>query len=377
TTALTLFPNYIEINPQTEPELIFWCGSNQLPDDPDELETCKKYNIGFMATIRSNMIGNEEYIQSYKNVLSYGINLYFCIGGDTGFFANIDNADKFPGIYNSIKEWFVNESIFDDPHVVSFSIDAEPPKEYENNMNKDEVVDSISYGYSNFPSEKEINEAENAIDAFTEAVTKDGKECGMIRIAQLLDSSDNDGDLALFTRNLYSLDVEWDYTITMLYRTNNLQSEDSDSEPPKYLAYSLSTMFGAVIEGSTFTNSELNFYQNVALVKNDDDSNANKRYVFVGNFKKEFEDTQYIQKKMYKNDLDVCRHFGAEKVFFYDLKGFLSHYGWEGIEELGKYNQQKEKWYLEYNNSKSISFVLFYCGLIIIDMFVFFEKDVS
>lgn len=377
TTALTFLPNYIEINPQTEPELIFWCGSNQLPNDPDELETCKKYNIGFMATVRSNMIGNEEFIQSYKNILSYGINLYFCIGGDSGFFANIDNADEFLGIYIGIKQWLVNESIFDDPHVVSFSIDAEPPKEYEDNMNKDEIIDSISYGYNNFPSEKEINEAEKAIDTFTETVKKDGKECGMIRIAQLLDSSDSDGDLALFTRNLYSLNIEWDYSITMLYRTNSLQSDDSDSEPPKYVTYSLSTMFGAVIEGTKFTNSELNFYQNVALVQNDDDSKADKRYVFVGNFKKEFEETQYIQKKMYKRDLDVCRHFGAEKVFFYDIKGFLGQYGWEGIEELGKYNQQKDKWYLEYNNSKSTLFLLFYCGLIIIDRFAFFEKDIS
>ena len=94
-------------------------------------------------------------------------------------------------------------------------------------------------------------------------------------------------------------------------------------------------------------------------------------------FKKEFKDTKYIKKSLYKEDLDICRHFGAERVFFYDLKGFLGHYGWEGIEELGLYNLQKDKWYLEYNNSKSIIFVLLYCGIIFIDMFVFFEKNTT
>ena len=380
-SGVTLFlcftPNSIEISPKTHPELIFWCGSNQLPDDPDVLEICRKYNIGFMPTIRNDMVGNEEYMQIYKTIIEHGINLHFCIGGDSGFFANIDNAKEFPSIYQNIRQWFYKEGIMSSPHVVSFSIDAEPPKDYEDNMNKDDIISSINYGYDNFPSQKEIEDATEALDEFSELVHADGKEYGMIRIAQLLDNSDNDGDLSLFTRNIYSLDIEWDYSITMLYRTNRLQGDESDAEPSEFVVGSLSLLFGAVIEGTKFTNSELNFYQNVALLQNGGDSNANERYVFVGNFKKEFEDTRYIKKNLYKEDLDICRHFGAERVFFYDLKGFLGHYGWEGIEELGLYNLQKDKWYLEYNNSKSIIFVLLYCGIIFIDMFVFFEKNTT
>ena len=74
-------------------------------------------------------------------------------------------------------------------------------------------------------------------------------------------------------------------------------------------------------------------------------------------------------------DFDICRHFKNEKVFLYDLKGFLSHYGWEGIEELGEYAQEKSISYLEYSTYKSVTFLTFYCGLIIINILISLEKD--
>ena len=52
TTFLMFTTRTIEIRPKTEPEIIFWCGSSQLPDDPEVLDMCKKYNIAFMPTIR-------------------------------------------------------------------------------------------------------------------------------------------------------------------------------------------------------------------------------------------------------------------------------------------------------------------------------------
>jgi len=379
--VITLFaffiPNKIEINPKSEPELIFWCGSNQLPNETDIIEICKEYKIGFMPTIRRNMVGSEKYMQLYKNIIAHEINLYFVIGGDSEFYAHIDNAKEFPLIYEEIREWFLNESILNSPYVTSFSVDAEPPKDYEENMNKEEMIDSINYGINHYPSDNEIDEATTAMKEFTNAIKKDEKKCGMIRAAQFLDSSDNDNDLSLFMRNIYTLDIEWDFTVTMLYRTNRLQGDESDDPPPEYIATSLTTFFGAIIEGTKYTNSELSFYQNVAIEQCDGDTIANEQYIFIGNFKKEFEDTRYIKEKWYKKDLDICRHFNEKKVFFYDFKGFLSHYGLEGIIELGYHNQQHDKWYMTYNNSKSIVFFLFYCGLIFIDVFSFLERDLT
>ncbi|TFG28405.1 MAG: hypothetical protein EU532_05385 [Promethearchaeota archaeon] len=374
-TIISFVPSTIEIKPKSEPELIFWCGSSQLPDDPEILEVCKKYNIGFMPTIRSNMVGVNEYIDLYKNITANSINLYFCIGGDTEFFGNIDNANEFPIIYSKIRDWFINESLLSNPHIKSFCIDAEPSKEFSKHMDKENILKSIEYGSKNYPIKEDIEIATKAMNEFKDLVRNDEKECGMIRAAQLLDSSDNDDDLSLFSRNIYNLDVDWDYTITMLYRTDQLQDDETQIEPSKFYIKSLSILFGTMAEGTKVTNSELNFYQNVALEQTPGDTEAKNQYIFIGSFDREFKDTQYIKEKLYKKDLDICRHFKEKKVFFYDLKGFISHYGWEGLEELGRHNQKKDVWYLRFYHFHSITFLLFYCGLIFIDLIVFFEND--
>jgi len=209
-------------------------------------------------------------------------------------------------------------------------------------------------------------------------IKDDGKQSGIIRPAQLIDDVDDDADLSLFRRNIFNLNVRYDFSISMLYRTNRLQYDESDDEPPEFLAKAMPLYSGAVIEGTKFTTSELCFYQNVALEENSEQTNLIKeRYIFIGNFKREFKDTKYIKDKQFFKDFDICRHFKNDKVFFYDLKGFLSHYGWEGVKELGEYAQQKEKSYLEYTTYKSLTFLMFYCGLIVIDIFAFLERDLT
>jgi len=55
----------------------------------------------------------------------------------------------------------------------------------------------------------------------------------------------------------------------------------------------------------------------------------------------------------------------------------VSHYGWEGVKELGEYARQKKMSYLEYTTYKSLTFLTFYCGLIIVDIAVFLERDLN
>lgn len=372
---VSLTPRTIEINPKTEPELIFWCGSSQLPDDPDILEMCKKYNIAFMPTIRESNVGNEEYMDAYKNLITHEINLHFAIGGNSDFFAHLDNAEEFPSIYRNISQWFISEGIMNSPYVSSFSIDAEPPDEYTDYIHNSDFLNAFNYGYKNYPEEKEITEATDSLREFVELVKDNGKECGMIQGYQFLDNADQDGDISLFMRNIYSLPIKWDFTITMLYRTNRLQYDETDDELPEFMIKAISIYYDAVIEGTKFTTSELSFYQNVAFEENFEDDLAKEHYIFIGNFKREFKDTTYIKDKQFYKDLDICRHFKHEKVFFYDLKGFLFHYGWEGIERLGMHIQQKDKSYLKYSTYKSVTFLSFYCGLIIIDLLVSLERD--
>ncbi len=265
----------------------------------------------------------------------------------------------------------------DSPYITSFSIDAEPPDKFTDTTHNNDFMNVLDYGYENYPTQKEIEEATNALKKFTELIKDDGKKYGMIQGSRFLDNADQDGDISLFMRNIYSLPIEWDFTVTMLYRTNRLQYDETDDQPPEFYLKSVSIFYGAVIEGTKFTTSELSFYQNVALEQNSEDDHAKEHYIFIGNFKKEFKDTKYIKEKQYFKDLDICRHFRHEKVFFYDLKGYLSHYGWEGIEKLGIYAQQRSKSYLEYSTYKSMTFLSFYCGLIIIDISISLERDLT
>ena len=377
TFFIALTPRSIEINPKTEPEIIFWAGSNQLPDDPEILDMCKVYNIAFMPTIRDKDVGNQEYMNTYKNIIAHEINLYFVIGGNSEFFAHIDNAKEFRFIYKNISQWFIREGIMNSPFVKSFSIDAESPEEYTDSIHNKGLLKTFNYGYENYPTKKEISKATEVLKEFTELIKNDGKESGMIQGSRFLDNADRDGDVSLFMRNIYSLPIEWDFTVTMLYRTNRFIYDESEDEPPDFLIKSVSIFYDALIEGTKFTTSELSFYQNIALEENSDDDLAKDHYIFIGNFKKEFEDTKYIKENQYFKDFDICRHFKNDKVFFYDLKGFLSHYGWEGVEELGKYAKQNKKSYLEYSTYHSLAFLTFFCGLIIVDIFISIEMDLA
>ncbi|MFX0070957.1 MAG: hypothetical protein ACFFAO_07700, partial [Candidatus Hermodarchaeota archaeon] len=292
-SLISLSTRTIEIKPTTEPELIFWTSSSQLPNDTNNLEMCKKYNIGFMPTIRENDVGNAEYMELYKKAIDHEINLYFVIGGNSEFFAHIDNTHEFSGIYLNISQWLKSEGIMSSPFVKSFSIDAEPPKEITELIHNKELVKILDYGYKNYPSRKEINYATKVLKDFTKLVENDGKEFGMIQGSRFLDNCDQDGDISLFLRNIHSLPIKWEYTITMFYRTNRLQYDETDDDLPEFYMKTLPIFYGAIIEGTKFTISELSFFQNVALEENSKDNLAKERYIFVGNFKREFKNTKY------------------------------------------------------------------------------------
>ncbi len=374
---ISLFPLNIEIHPENEPEIIFSCGTNELPNDNEILEMCKKNNVGFMPNIRESYVGNENYMQKYKTIIANEINLHFLIGGNSDFYAHIDNAHEFPLIYQNISQWFMSEGIIDSPHVTSFSVDAEPSHEFVEYAQDQNLLGTISHRIELYPSTRKIEEATKAMKEFTDLIKKDGKKSGMVQSSRFLDNADEDDDISLFLGSIYSLSIDWDFTITMLYRTSRLRYDESDDEPPEFMIKSLSLFYGSLIEGTKFTTSELSFYQNVALEERSKDDLAEEHYIFIGNFMREFKDTAYIKEREYYKDFDICRHFKNDKVFFYNLGGFLSHYGWEEIEALGQYIKTKKEWYLEYDTYKSVTFLLFYCGLIIIDILASLEHDLT
>jgi hypothetical protein len=71
------------------------------------------------------------------------------------------------------------------------------------------------------------------------------------------------------------------------------------------------------------------------------------RYVFIGTFWQKFHDTSYIADRGYKDDIDVCRHFGVDMIYIYYYEGFVSRYDKDELSELITHVNQHEQWILE------------------------------
>jgi len=361
---IALGPKEIIIYPQTEPEMVFLCDSSSLPEDPGALDLCKQNNIAFMPVINEALVGSDTHINKYKAAIARGINLYFLLF-ERHSYTDISNAYYFQYLYLDIRDWFINEGIMDSPYIYAFLVDAEP------NFDSLDII-------STYPSRSEILIATEALQNFTNLIKADGKKSGMVQSSLFLDSADQDWDYSLLMRNIYSLPVEWDFTIAMLYRTSDLQYDESNADPPQFITKSMELFYDGIIEGTKFTTSELSFYQNVAFEMNSDDDLAKDHYIFIGDFDYRYKNIKYIEEKEYLMDLDICRHFGNEKVFFYHLTGFLAHYdGWNEIILLGQHVRQKSTRSLEYSIYKSLTFLILYCGLIILDIFASFENDLT
>jgi len=189
----------------------------------------------------------------------------------------------------------------DDPHVTSFSINAETPSHVLERITGGSLQNSTKFGYSNFPTQEEIKDATEALEELTSAIKKDEKKSGMVHAPRYLDPADNDGDFSLLARNIYSLEAKWDYRITMMYRLNHLSETDSDTIKTVF-----GTFYGAEIEGSTFTISRLFFYQNIGLEQDTEGGFiSSENYIFVGDFVRDFKfSVQQIESKK-KNFRDL------------------------------------------------------------------------
>ncbi|MFX0138789.1 MAG: hypothetical protein ACFFDN_34430, partial [Candidatus Hodarchaeota archaeon] len=89
--------------------------------------------------------------------------------------------------------------------------------------------------------------------------------------------------------------------------------------------------------------------------------------------KKIFNDTDYMEDKEYLDDLDICRHFGKEKVFLYNYDNFIANYGKGELINLGRHNQQRDSWELEHLAVEVQINVIFYLALVFLDRLLYFE----
>ncbi len=372
---LTIPENKIIIKPKTNPELIFWTDPYDLPDEESIYELCRTYNIGFMPAINARTLNKSSLMDKYKLAIAHGVNLYFCLLTSENPFINMDNTDEYLPLYERFKQWFIEEGIFESSFVKAFVVDAEPPVRYTEEIREESFVSSINYFIENYPTKEEIKDATENVDNLVKEIQSDGKKAGIIRITPYLDELDGDGDIELFIRNIYSLDIVWDFSVTMIYRVGAaiVSSGDTVEDVSENVKQNV---FGQIKDEKINILSAYNFYFRVGMCKEKSGSiRAANHYIFIGTLKKLFNDTDYMENKEYLDDLDICRHFGKEKVFLYDFQNFINNYGKAELINLGKHNQQKDSWELEYLAVEVQVNILFYLALAFLDRLLYLDQS--
>lgn len=373
--GLMTFPEKkIVIEPKTNPELIFWTDPYFLPNNEDIYKICREYNIGFMPAISSRTLNSSSLMNRYKMAIDNGVNLYFSlISGGGEPYLNMYNTHEYIKLYKDFKKWFTDEGIFDSTYIKAFIIDAEPPNEYTNKFKEEGLADSLNHFIDEYPTQDEIDEATNNINELVNEIQSDAKEASIIKISSYMDEGDNDGDIELLLRNIYSLDVVWDYSITMIYRTGAIITKSEDTAEV-VVENMKKNIFGKVSEDVNVL-SAYNFYFRVGLsVSNNNEIKAGKHYTFMGTLKRIFNDSDYMKNREYLDDLDICRHFGQDKVFLYNYKNFIDNYGVGELINLGEHNEQKDSWELDYIAAETQINIIFYLAIAFLDRLLSLEN---
>ncbi|MEA3248437.1 MAG: hypothetical protein U9Q73_01900 [Nanoarchaeota archaeon] len=337
----------IVIAPKNNPQIVFWGAPDICPTDNATLDRWSANNIAYSMVFRARNIDSSSYTSKLLNRMNYlinhSVNFGISIGGDGEFYCSIHNAQYFHQYYLKIRAWGIANGIWS--YVDFIEVDAETPINLVNDL--EEEASSGLYLFSALTSDEEIEIARTNLSLFIKAIQDDGKEAGIIKLPSIQDQLDGDRDYNLLTQNIYQLDLNWDYSVSMVYRTSpalnlytlllgNLQEYDYISDESELL-YSANQP----------TQPIQDFYSLVKFERESTEVNVPraKRFMFIGTFDYEFRDTDYVKNKEYKLDLDICRHFDMDRVYIYKWRWFRYWYGREaGVIDLINHKSQYETW---------------------------------
>ena len=204
-------------------------------------------------------------------------------------------------------------------------------------------------------------------------INGDGKVAGIIKLPTMFDRLDGDNDYDLLSNTIYSLDLPWDLSVSMNYRTMHIPTIYDylirDMEEYDYTSdYEPTYLEQDQLEANIISISQ--FYQEVAyeIYSSDVGVRQENRYVFIGTFTKKFAKTSYMLNDEWKKDLDICRHFGVSRVFFYEWSGFKRYHS---LTALIRHNENRQRWILvipQYMITRELFIAL---GIIIADKLVY------
>ena len=350
-----LFPvKTIIIDPKNSPEIIFWADSSSLPTSEETLQLCRDNDVGFAVVVRDyGSYVSDEAKQDIERILNHSVICYIALGGRSGqFYCNLDNADTFLDIFRNVRSWLISNNLYYYSNLRGFVIDAETSGAILDDLGDKSTSEKMQYFVDNIPSKRELKNAKEDLTDFIETIHEDSKEIGIIKLPTTYDELDGDGDLAILSRNIYCLKgLNFDFSVSMDYRTQHVPTFSDyliqDMSQYQVEDYDLEYLDKSQLERNLVPISQ--FYYDVVMERNSNELGIERdsRYIFIGNFARKFKDTSYIQDKEYKKDLDICRQFGAKKVFFYEWRSFKSTYGEDELKNLIEHNEDtRDDWRL-------------------------------
>jgi len=235
---------HVVIEPKNRPTLNFWCGSP--PRDNETLQFSAENEIEYTVYMDGNKL-NEETRNQLARAIANEVTLHLSLGLPGGFL-NLNNADKLKDVATEMRTWLREHDLYAD--ITSFIVDAEPSETmFEGLDAESSALGKIRYFVNDTPSEEELETTTEDINGVLDMFHEDGKELGIAKMPLYYDEIDADNDINLLLRNIYMLDIDWDYSVSMIYRTHHQPSlwnllmgdleefheKTSDFEPSFYL----------------------------------------------------------------------------------------------------------------------------------------------
>jgi hypothetical protein len=388
--ALILFPlisgallfssvKTITIDPKNSPELIFWTDHYSIPDDEATLQLCAENDVGFAVVLRdSTRYLSDRAKRNIERLLNHSVITYIAIGGHhEEFYATIDNAEDFTDIFKRIRAWLLSNNLYYYENLKGFVIDAETSSDIILDIGNDDALKKSNYFIEHLPSQKKIHNAQKDLEEFIDLIHQDNKKIGIVKLPAFFDEFDDDHDFSHLSRNIYSLDLPWDFSVSMIYRNQHM---------PRFHDYIIEDMSqydytsDYELEYLDKTQLERNiiplprFYYEVVFELNSNELGIapDHRYIFIGNFASKFKDTSYIKDKEYKKDLDICRHFSSSKVFLYKWKTFRKSYDNDELADLIRHNNDlHDEWTIKMYSLSLNREILITLSIAIIDRLFF------
>lgn len=342
----------ITIDPKNSPEIIFWSDTSSLPSDEATLRDCYENDIGFCVVLRDyGRYLDTSAKRHIEYLLNHSIITYICIGGPDGsFYCTVDNANEFVSIFKTIRSWLIVHELYAYPSLRGFVIDAETSQDLIEDLGDYSFSEKMQYFVKNLPSRRDLERAEEDLDEFIDLIHDDEKDIGIIKLPSFYDELDSDSDYSVLTKNIYGLDLDWDFSVAMMYRTQHMPTffdyliQDMDQYSYRNDDYDLEYLEDDQLERNIVPISTFYYELVFELHSTELGVDPEDRFIFIGNFKRKFEDTSYIKDKEYKKDLDICRHFQVKQVWFYEWRTWRYHYG---LDDLIDHNEDlHDEWVL-------------------------------